>query len=168
MSTVKKIGEVDFIITKDFKAPFVVATGKPHAPSRVDYKLFRKGQMVRGKIMKENGIVLVGGTIPLPFEVLKQVIAKDISISNADGINAQAEKPKVVVVNNTTYVDAGIAGALGGLLITYLIEKKGWLTADTLSPMQNKLIGAGIGAALGMYVIYRKKKNKESEEKKQS
>jgi hypothetical protein len=153
-----------YVLVQDFNAPYVVATGMAHKPSRIMIKKYRKGDIIEGELKTTGGkptIVLVRGVIPIPVTMLRVVVTKEI-LSSANG--APTAKPQLntaTTINtvsakktNTRYLDSGIIGAILGIGAVYLAEKQGWIaTAET----KNKLYGAAVGAVLGMYFVYRKK-----------
>ena len=151
-----------YVLIQDFNAPYVVATGMAHKPSKIMIKKYRKGDIIYGEMKTTNGkpsIVLVNGVIPIPATMLNEVLTK--TISGADGQktavtkNLDTSATKTVVVKKATsrYLDAGIIGAVVGGIAAFLIEKQNWIPANP----KNKLYGALVGAGLGMYMIYRKK-----------
>tara|TARA_R110000868_G_scaffold188012_2_gene430779 strand:+ start:454 stop:924 length:471 start_codon:yes stop_codon:yes gene_type:complete len=152
-----------YVLIQDFKAPYVIATGMAHKPSKIMLKRFTKGEIINGELKNANGrpsFVLVNGVIPVPVNMLHEVITKEI-VSDASGqkkisANPNASNPKVVTVkkDNTRYLDAGIVGAILGFGLVYLAEKKGWIKVEE---KKNKMYGAIGGAVLAMYIIYRKK-----------
>ena len=149
-----------YVLIQDFNAPYVVATGMAHKPSKIMIKKYKKGEIIYGEMKTTNGkpsIVLIKGVIPIPATMLNEVVTKTIS-----GVSGEKSKEvnvkggsKVVTVKktNTRYMDAGIFGAIIGGVGAYLFEKQGWLQPNP----KNKLYGALAGAVLGMYMVYRKK-----------
>jgi hypothetical protein len=156
---------MDFVATQDFVTPYVISTGQPHKPTQICKKKFRKGDIITGEIKTVKGkpsFVLHKGVMVIPFSVIKQVITKDIVISNADGSGAIVEKtnPKVEVkvlkpTDNKKYMDGIIVGAIVGFGGVILAEKQGWI--ETIDK-KNKIYGAIVGAILGGYFINRFKK----------
>lgn len=149
-----------YVLIQDFNAPYVVATGMAHKPSKILIKKYKKGEIIYGEMKTTNGkpsIVLVKGVIPIPATMLNEVVTKTISgVSGEKSKDVKVnESSKVVTVKktNTRYMDAGIFGAVIGAISLYLFEKQGWIQP---SP-KNKLYGALGGAVLGMYMVYRKK-----------
>jgi len=152
-----------YVLIQDFKAPYVIATGMPHKPSKIMLKRFRKGEIINGELKLANGrpsFVLVNGVIPVPVTMLNEVVTKEI-LSDASGpkkISANPNAPTSNVVKvkkeNTRFLDAGIIGAVLGFGLVYLAEKKGWIKTEE---KKNKMYGAIGGAVLAMYIIYRKK-----------
>lgn len=149
-----------YVLIQDFNAPYVVATGMAHKPSKIMIKKYKKGEIIYGEMKTTNGkpsIVLVKGVIPIPATMLNEVITKTISgVSGEKSTETkQTQNNKVVTIKktNTRYMDAGIFGAVIGAISVYLFEKQGWLQPNP----KNKLYGALGGAVLGMYIVYRKK-----------
>jgi hypothetical protein len=147
-----------YVLIQDFKAPYVVATGMAHKPSKIMLKKYVKGQIVEGQIIISKGqpsILLVAGIIPIPVSVLREVVTKEIAQSNASGDGKSVTPNKVVIKKtNTRYLDAGIIGAILGAGAIYLAEKQNIIATPD---KKYKLYGALAGAALGMYIVYRKK-----------
>lgn len=157
-----------YIITHDVKSPCVVATGLPHDPQKVKLKLFRKGAIVKGELKHANNrpaFVLVDGIFVIGLDVIKELVTKEIS-SNASGGPSQASKVVEKTVglskNNTNpkvrYIDAMIIGALLGFVGVYVAERQGWIKEPN---SKYKLYGAGGGALIGLYFMYRKKTQKQ-------
>lgn len=150
-----------YVLIQDFKAPYVVATGMPHKPSKIMLKKYVKGEIITGELKTAKGnpaIVLVSGVVPIPVTVLKEVVTKEIGNfvnGTKSTVSVTPNKGQTITVKktNTRYLDAGIFGAILGVAGAYLAEKQNWLTPDK----KNKLYGAGIGAVLAMYLVYRKK-----------
>lgn len=155
---------MDFVAVQDFVTPYVVATGMPHKPTKICKKKFRKGEIITGEIKTSKGkpsFVLYKGVMVVPLAMVKQVITKDIVVSNVEG-DIKKSNPKVEVKIQKTseekrkaYVDGIIVGSLLGFAGTLIAEKQGWVTNVD---KKNRLIGAGIGALIGVYYVYRFKK----------
>lgn len=157
---------MDFVATKDFKTPYVVATGQPHKPTQIKLKKFRKGEIITGEIKTSKGkpsFILHKGVMMIPLNSVKQVITKDIQIG-ADGVKDDISKtnPKVEVKvlkasdeKKKSYIDGIVIGGLLGFGGVILAEKKGWIA---VVDKKNRLIGAVVGAVIGCYVAYRFKK----------
>jgi len=155
---------MDFVATTDFVTPYVVATGMPHKPTRICKKQFRKGDIITGEIKTVKGepsFVLHKGVMVIPFSCIKQVITKDIQVSNFDNKVVADKNPKVEVkVPNTPkekkkqMLDMILLGAIVGFGGVLLAEKQGWLSGDD---KKNRLYGGLVGAFLGGYYIYRQK-----------
>lgn len=97
----------------------------------------------------------------IPFSCIKQVVTKDIQVSNFDNKVIKEKNPNVEVKVPTTpkekkkqMLDMVLLGAIVGFGGTILAEKQGWLNAED---KKNRLYGALIGAFLGGYYIYRQK-----------
>lgn len=155
---------MDFVATQDFVTPYVVSTGQPHNPTKICKKKFRKGDIITGEVKTVKGkpsFVLHKGVMVIPFSCIKQVITKDIVISNLDGTSDKTN-PKVEVKviktsdqKNKRYIDGILIGAIAGFGGVILAEKQGWLaTIDK----KNRMYGAIAGAILGAYYIFRFKK----------
>ena len=150
-----------YVLIQDFKAPYVIATGMPHKPSKIMLKKYVKGEIITGELKTAKGkpvIVLVNGVIPIPITMLKEVVTKEI-VNGANGKPATTKATPTqnaitIKKTNTRYLDAGILGAILGVGAVYLAEKQGWIAQ---TDKKNKLYGAGIGAVLAMYIVYRKK-----------
>jgi ABC-type enterobactin transport system permease subunit len=147
-----------YVLIQDFKAPYVVATGMAHQPSKIMLKKYVKGQIVEGQIIISKGqpsILLVSGIIPIPVSVLREVVTKEIVQSNASGDGKGVTPNKVIIKKtNTRYLDAGIIGAILGAGAIFLAEKQNIIATPD---KKYKLYGAVAGAVLGMYIVYRKK-----------
>lgn len=154
---------MDFVAKQDFVTPYVIATGQPHKPTQICKKKFRKGEIITGEIKTVKGkpsFVLHKGVMVVPLSLVKQVITKDIVLSNADG-EVKKSNPKVEVKvvksgGDKRYIDGIVIGALLGFGGTILAEKQGWITGG--EPRKNRIIGAVAGAVIGAYFVYRFKK----------
>ena len=162
-----------YIVKENFKAPFVVATGIAHKPQRVEYKPFRKGQIIKGEMKLNNGkpaFILVGGIVPVECKFVNELSQKEITTggsntentSNASGgsekqmnqVDLKPTNPKV------KYIDAMLIGALVGAVAVHFAEKKGYIPVPD---QKNKLYGALAGALLSWYIVYRQQANKKLE-----
>ena len=149
-----------YILTQNYRAPYVVATGVPHKPQAIKMKSFRAGETVRGELKHANNkpaFVLVAGALVLPLSVVRELTTKEV-VSEASGESAQndSEKPqtiKMVPNKKLRYIDAILIGGILGFGSVYLAEKQGWLTSPD---NKNKMYGALLGAALGAYTVFRK------------
>lgn len=151
-----------YILTKTFDSPCVQVTGMAHRPQALRAKRFLKDQIIQGELKHANNkpaFVLVAGTFVIPVSVLREITSKDIT-SNASGGTSKEEgekKPiKLPPVNKVKYVDGVFFGAILGVGVTFLAEKQGWIPAEE-NAKKNKIIGALIGSAVGMYAVYRYK-----------
>lgn len=152
-----------YVLIQDFKAPYVIATGMPHKPSKIMLKKYVKGEIIEGELKTAKGkpvIVLINGVIPVPITVLKEVVTKEI-VNSVNGNTATSttklnpNQPTITTKKTSTrYFDAGILGAILGVGAAYLAEKQGLIAQPD---KKNKLYGAAIGAVLAMYLVYRKK-----------
>ena len=164
--------KLDFVATKDFKSPYVVATGQPHRPTSIKTKQFKKGEIISGEIKTSQGkpaFVLYRGVMVVPLSCVRQVITKEIGATpetkmttvGADGeTTVVAPKGSITVNKKGTaneekkkrYLDGILLGALAGFGATYFAEKKGWIPTAS---QKNKVIGAVAGALIGVYAVYR-------------
>ena len=129
------MAQKSYIVTHDFKAPYVQITGIPHAPQAIKMKKFRKGEIIRGELKHANNkpaFILVNGACVVPLDVVKELVTKAV-VSNADGNTSKVDStPKTKVVTVPTnpkvrYADAIILGAIIGAIGAYLVEKQGWI-----------------------------------------
>ena len=157
-----------YIVKENFKAPFVVATGMAHKPQRIEYKPFRKGQIIQGE-MKYNGgkpaFILVGGIIPVECRYVNELSQKEITssgeaTSSASGDEKKANQVEIKTNPKVKYIDAMLIGALIGAVGVHFAEKKGYIPNPD---QKNKLYGALAGALLAWYVVYRQQANKKVE-----
>lgn len=157
-----------YLITHDYKAPYVESTGHPKNPTQVKFKVFRRGDIVRGELKHANNkpaFLLVGGQAIVTLDVIKELVTKEVK-SGADSTTTSPSKlidktiglPKNNSNPQVRYLDAMLIGAIVGFGGAYLAEKQGWIGEPN---KKNKLIGAGIGAALGVYYIYRSKTQRQ-------
>ena len=159
---------MDFVASQDFATPLVRATGQPHRPTEIKKIKFRKGDIITGEIKTAKGkpaFVLHKGCIMVPLTCVKQLITKDINgVSSAEGakkvINADNPKVDVKVKANADdkkkkLADGFILGAILGFGGMLLAEKQGIVKEPN---NKNRLYAAAVGAALGVYYIYRFKK----------
>lgn len=157
-----------YVLTQNYRAPFVRITNNPRMPQQICYKNFKAGDMIKGELKHANNkpaFVLVQGTLVFPLSVIKAVVTKEV-ISDASGETKKEEAKgpvsNIIPVAKTPkikYLDAAIIGGLIGLGAVYFAEKKGYLQ---VVDKKNKIYGAAIGALAGFYLIYRKTQNKIS------
>lgn len=160
---------MDFVVTKNFKSPYAVATGVPHKPTALKTANFKKGQIIKGDIKKDdvgnNAFVMYRNTIVVPLDCVRQVLTKEVDLkngfSNATGsskpLSAQAQIIKVQPPKEEVrkkYIDAIIIGGILGFVATYYAEKKGYVQPEE----KNKMIGVALGSLAGLYLVYRFKK----------
>jgi hypothetical protein len=153
-----------YLITHNHSSPYVISTGQAHRPTQIKLKKFRAGEIIHGELKHANGkpaFILVKGVIVVPLSVVKAVITKDIVTSSAEGDIAHkpAETTNSIVLEKNPkmkFVDAAIVGAIAGVLTVIYAEKKLWIPTPS---KENKLIGAGVGAAVAAYFVYRFKKS---------
>jgi hypothetical protein len=156
---------MDFVATTDFVTPYVIATGQPHKPTQICKKKFKKGDIITGEVKTVKGkpsFVLHKGVMVIPFSCVKQVVVKDIVLSNLDGTSDSVAKtnPKVELKviktsdqKNRDYFGGVLIGGALGFGAVILAEKQEWLAPDK----KNKMYGIIAGAVIGVYCIYRKK-----------
>jgi hypothetical protein len=155
---------MDFVATQDFVTPYVISTGMPHKPTKICKKKFKKGEIITGEIKTANGkpsFVLHKGVMVVPLSMVKQVITKDINLSNIEGDSKGTKiDPKVEVKvikpsseKNKKMMDGVVVGAILGFVAVLIAEKQGWVTTPD---KKNKLIGVAVGGVLGGYYMYRK------------
>ena len=151
-----------YVVTHTFKTPYVLSTHDPRNPTAVKFKVFKKGELLAGELKHVNGkpsFVMYNGVCVVPLSVIRAVVTKEI-VSNSSGPEANTEPlnsettRKVVVEKNpkTRYMDAALLGAAIGLGAIYLANKKGWIAVPAKI---NYAYGAGVGAALAAYIIFR-------------
>lgn len=149
-----------YILTQDYRSPYVRMTGLPQKPQEVRFKQFKKGEVVAGELKHANNqpaFVLVKGVLVFPLSVVKELVTKDVVTSNAEGDKSSSEaktsdKKMTITTPKLKIMDAVILGGLVGYGATYLAEKQNWIVS---TDKKNRLIGAGIGAVLFAYVTYR-------------
>ena len=156
---------MNFVVTKNFKSPYAVATGLPHKPTGLKTMPFKKGQIISGELKKDGrgdtAFVMYKGTIVVPLDCVKQVVTKEVNMSNAVGpvrSSIVMNRPQTKVEEKNMYIDAIILGAIAGFASVYYAEKKGMI--ETTS-MNNKIIGAALGGAAFGYLTYRFKNKKK-------
>lgn len=153
------MAQKSYIITNDFKAPYVQITGIPHNPQVIKMKKFRKGDIIKGELKHANNkpaFILVNGVIVVPLDVVKELVTKAV-VSNADGQDSKSDKSKIKTISVPTnpkvkYGDAIIIGAILGVAGAFVAEKQGWIAEPD---KKNKLYGAAIGALAASYIVYR-------------
>lgn len=149
-----------YIVTQNFKSPVVRVTGMPHKPQEIRFKQFRKGDIIKGELKHANNqpaFILVGGACVVPLSVVKELVTKEI-VSNANG--GEEQKPIKITPKEgprMKYMDAVVIGGVLGAGAAFLAEKQGWIA---MPDKKNKIYGALIGAAVGLYFVYRFKLNK--------
>jgi hypothetical protein len=155
---------MDFVATQDFWTPLVRATGQPHRPTQITKKKFKKGDIITGEIKTSKGkpaFILHKGVMMIPLNYVKQVVVKDIVISNVEG-EIEKTNPKVEVKvlktadqKNKDYFGAVLIGGGLGFGAVILAEKQGWITPGE---KKNKMYGLIVGAIVGIYYVYKIKK----------
>ena len=164
-----------YIMTKDFKSPYVTSTGLPHNPQAIKFKQFRKGDVVNGEMKHANNkpaFVLVKGVCVVPLHVVKELVTKDV-VSHADGQGSVKPSVSQSITSNlgsskkntnpkVAYADALLLGAVVGFGGVVLAEKQGWITEIDKKYRIYGAVGVGL---LAMYLVYRKKTQKSSASK---
>jgi hypothetical protein len=159
---------MNFVVTKDFKSPYAVATGIPHKPTALKTAKFNKGQIIKGELKKDGmgkgAFVMFKNTIVVPIDCVKQVVTKDVDMSNVTGNPRANSNTNVISFDKTPskkddkkkqYADAIIIGAILGFVGVYYAEKQGYIQAPE---QKNRIIGAVVGGLAGAYLVYRFKK----------
>jgi hypothetical protein len=148
-----------YIITKDVKVPIVVNSGQAHRPAQVRYKVYRKGEMVKGELKHSNNkpaFILVGSMGVLPLNCVQEVTSVPVT-SSVTGEATNIIPPKeseAVKEPKVQYGDALIIGALVGFVGVFMAQKYGYLNQED---KKLRLYGALGGGLLGMYWVYRQK-----------
>lgn len=145
-----------YIITKDLKTPFVIHTNQPHNPQIIKYKQFKAGQIVKGTLNFKYGkpdFILVAKCLVIPINSVKEMVTKEV-VSGSDGKVAIKKLEQNVKTGKASikYMDAALVGAVLGLGAVWLANKKQWIPVPN---NKNYLYGAGIGAGLIGYIVYR-------------
>jgi hypothetical protein len=149
-------------VIKDFRTPFVIATGMAHKPQQIKFKSFKRGDLVKGELKHANNqpaFVLVDGALVMPLDSIKEVVTKDI-VSNANGdedkgASIETNTKIKIPTSKITMIDSALIGALVGLLAIHIANKKNWIAVPD---KMNFLYGGLAGAFLGGYLVYRRKK----------
>lgn len=155
-----------YILTEDFKSPYVRVTGRPERPQQLCFRKFKKGEIVNGELKHANNkpaFLLIEGTLVIPINLIKELTTKDVreteTVSGADGKKAEEIKVEskggsitIPTSPNVKYADAFIIGAIVGVSSVYVAEKQGWITSID---NKNKMYGALAGALAGMYLVFR-------------
>lgn len=180
-----------YVLTQNYRAPYVVATGHPRNPQQIKTKMFKEGEIVRGELKHANNqpaFILVAGTLPIPVDYIKELttkaIVEDDKIVPAQVVDETKSEDVVVKTEKSAskmtlkssnpkvkYMDALLLGGLVGLVAVYAIGKQGWIAEVD---KKHYLYGGLIGGALGAYLVYRftpsktapkiSKKKKDSDE----
>ena len=158
-----------YILTNDWKAPYVTSTGHPKNPQAIRFKQFKKGTIVKAELKHANNkpaFLLVSGVCVVPLNVVKELVTKEV-ISNVDGQGSIKDKVVSTVGGSSKtnsnakikYIDSAIIGALVGFGAIVLSEKQGWIPEVD---KKYRLYGALGGALLLSYVMYRSNTNKKN------
>jgi hypothetical protein len=155
----------NYVITQDFKSPYVVSTQHPKNPTKIMFAQFKKGQIIKGELKHSQGVpsfILYKDLVVVPLDFVKAVVTKDVFFDNADGDKKPLLELRKTSNPKVKYLDGAVVGAIIGFIGVYYAEKKGWLSPSEESPMQNKLIGMGVGALAGAYAIFRFRRPKST------
>ena len=90
-----------YILTKDFKSPYVTSTGLPHNPQAIRFKQFKKGEVITGEMKHANNkpaFVLVNGVCVVPLEVIKELVTKEIVSQKSKISNRLVNLRKTIVL----------------------------------------------------------------------
>jgi hypothetical protein len=157
---------MDFVVTHDFKAPYVMSTGIPSRPTEIKTAFFKKGAIIKGDIKKGEdnlpSFVLHKGVMPIPLDVLKKIEVKSLTATDVSKVedtksfdgtgNVSKNKPKII--SKVDYVDGVFVGSIFGIIGAILAEKNGFVNETNNT---NKMIGVGIGIGISLYVVYKLK-----------
>ncbi len=152
----------NFLVVQEFKSPFMTITGQAHRPHKIEYKTFKRGETINGKIHYRGGkpaFVMVDETLVVPLNVIKRIHAEDISVNHVNSSSFDAStKVYKVPTDKYKYTDAGLIGAIIGVSAVWFGQKKGMKIYDEAQP-RNRYVamgaGAVIGGLLGMYIAKR-------------
>lgn len=158
-----------YILTNDYKAPYVTATGLPHNPSAIRFKQFSRGDIIKGEMKHANNkpaFILVNGVCVVPLDVVKELVTKEV-VSHTDGEGSIKKKISQTIGGSSKansnpkvrYMDALLLGAVVGFGGVILAEKQGWIAEPDKKYRLYGAIGAG---ALAMYIVYRSKTQKKT------
>lgn len=156
-----------YVVTKPFQTPQVYNTGMSHAPAKVGWRRFKKGQIVKGEMKTADGkpsFILVGRMTVIPLDCVRELVTKKVESSSSFDAEQNTSEQKVKDYLKKTppkiqYMDAILLGAAVGGLGWWFAEKKGWV--DNINP-KHKLYAAAAGAALTGYVVYRYNNKRQS------
>ena len=120
-----------YIMTTDYKSPYVTATGLPHNPTAIRFKKLRKGEIIKGELKHANNkpaFILMSGVCVVPLDVVKELVTKAVvehddskeSKSSADGSAIKIAKPSKAS-SSVRYIDAMI---IGGLMCDLQIQSR--------------------------------------------
>ena len=165
-----------YILTKDFKSPYVTATGLPHNPSAIRFKQLKKGEVINGELKHANNkpaFVLMNGVCVIPLHAVKELVTKEV-VSHADGegklkpnvgkiIDKSIGSSKKNSNPKVAYADALLLGAVIGFGGVILAEKQGWITEVDKKYRIYGAVGVGL---LAMYFVYRQKTQRKPKKTK--
>lgn len=145
-----------------------MSTGIPHKPTKIEFRIFKRGQIVSGVLVEAHGqpaYVLKDGTFVLPLSNIKEMVTKDVSYSvEGDKKKPQTSAypaPKKPINTKVKYADKVLIGTAVGIIVSFIGVKKNWWTGPEDKKWLPYVIGAGVGAGLGFYWSFRSQnKNK--------
>ncbi|MEM2138576.1 MAG: hypothetical protein QXM96_00265 [Candidatus Woesearchaeota archaeon] len=148
----------NFILKKDFYSPYVI---NKNGIKSFSYKHFKKGQIIKGVLKKDDKynpvFVLVDNYFVIPVNFLKKLSVSEISEKNDKKENIEKNEKKIdfTGLKNRRFkvIDGIIIGGVLGVLVVYLMEKKGYIEIPNKT---NKIIGGVLGASILGYYFYRK------------
>lgn len=148
-----------YVIVKECKAPIIRATGRPDKPQEIQFRKFRRGEIVKGELKHANNepaFILVNGVMVINLDCVKELVTKEV-VSSANGQDVKVPKALAPTKNQKLrYIDAMVIGGLAGIGGVFLAEKQGWIAQPD---KKNKLYGAIGGVLAGLYLAYRLKQN---------
>ena len=68
-----------YVFKQDFKAPYVVATGLPHRPTKIMLKKYKRGQIIQGQMVMAKGK-------PSVLALIDQVMAERDLLAGVGGV----------------------------------------------------------------------------------
>lgn len=150
----------NYVIVKRFKSPQVVQTGMSHSPAKVGWRVFKKGEIVKGELKHANGqpsFVLLGRMTVLPLSCVKEIVTRPVqdktsNFSSEPSADQKVKKYMAKTPPKIQYMDAVLLGAVVGGVGWWYAEKKNLV--DSLNP-KAKIYAAGAGALLAWYFVYR-------------
>lgn len=149
-----------YVITKSCRSPIVRATGHGARPQQIQFKTFRKGDIVKGELKHANNqpaFVLINGVCVVDLSCVKELVTKEI-VTGADGKTKVQDQtitapPKTKdAMPKVKIADAVIIGAIIGAIGVFIAEKKGIIAEPE---NRNKILGAVGGAIIFGYIAYR-------------
>lgn len=152
------MSEKRFIMTQNFRSPYVAKDGGGVRPHAMAFRTFSKGQQFNGRIVNDAQgkplFIMADNALTIPLSVVKEVVVRDTVISNAEGDTK--DEPKIITAVKKDavrfkYTDAGILGALLGFGIYKYAVKKTWILPEN----KHMAISIAVTAGLAMYGVHR-------------